>query len=512
MTNGQRIEPTEGARDERGMRSEDDMRDRRERRGPPEARGRRDDRDVRDVRDDRNPANKPSPPWLAIAIGAALLVVVAVAVWFFFFRDGGDAKKAERRGPPPATVAAAVAEQQTWRSQLTAIGTLQAVNGIDVTAEVAGKVSRIAFQAGQEVKKGALLIELQTDTERAGLRSLQARLDQAQTDEARARRLISRGAISQSQLENTVTEADSLKAQLAQQRSLVGKKTIRAPFAGKLGVRRISEGQLISPGTTIVALQSIAPILVNFTLPERAFSKVKPGQSIEIKVAAYADQTFSGKITAIDPSVAEQTRSFSVQASLPNKDKALRPGMFADLTLDLADERRVIAIPASAVTFNAYGEAVFFVRQPEPGRAGSGGSGNGEVGPGGSIGPGGSGAGGSGRGMSDRGDSRRGDSSRDDPASGESDRGEGPGRGESGGKGGGNGGGGSGVPRGPVLRAERAFIETGERRGLMIEVKKGVDAGDRVVTAGQLKIDDGFPIIVADEDALAGVRKRPLKP
>lgn len=397
----------------------------------------------------------------AIWIISGFVLVLAGYLFYDYFESSGDGQSGYRRGPPPVVVTAARAEQQFWRSQLTSVGTVQAIQGIDVTTEVAGKVVEIDFNAGAYVETSDILVKLDTSTEYAELRSLEAQLEKARSDEHRARQLVDRGFISEAALQQTTTDTKNLKAQVEEQRTRINKKTIRAPFAGKLGIRQISPGELISPGTSIVTLQSISPIFVNFTLPEHTFAKVYPEQTVEIQVAAYPAQIFTGKISAINPKVSEKTRNFTVQALLPNDEALLQPGMFADVTIDLGRQRPVIVIPVSSVTFNAYGESVFFVRQSAQ-QSGLSGTGTTTV---------------------------------PEPAGRNQslDSAHAP-------------------EHPPALIAERGFIKTGERRGLMVEVLKGVQAGDRIVTAGQIKIDEGASIIISDDDVLQAAKPRPEKP
>ncbi|SER81371.1 membrane fusion protein, multidrug efflux system [Nitrosomonas sp. Nm51] len=398
---------------------------------------------------------------IVIWVSSGFFLVLAGYFFYDYFATGDDGQSGNRRGTQPAVVTAATAEQQYWRSQLRSVGTVQAIQGIDVTTEVAGKVAEIDFNAGANVEKDDLLVKLDTSTEYAELRSLEAQLEKARSDEHRARQLVDRGFISEAALQQTTTDTKNLKAQVEEQRAHISKKTIRAPFAGKLGIRQISPGELISPGTPIVTLQSISPIFVNFTLPEHTFAKVYPGQTVEVLVAAYPTQIFKGKISAINPKVSEKTRNFAVQALLPNNETHLQPGMFADVTIDMGTQRPVVAIPASAVTFNAYGETVFFVRQSAQQTGLS------------SIGTAVAPA------SADRNQSQDSALAQKYPS---------------------------------ALIAERGFIKTGEKRGLMVEVVKGVGAGDRVVTAGQIKIDEGASIIISDDDVLRAAEPRPVKP
>ncbi|MGE0313763.1 MAG: efflux RND transporter periplasmic adaptor subunit [Lautropia sp.] len=400
---------------------------------------------------------------LAWVVGTASVLLLAGIAGLLAWRYFGDAAPAQEAssGRPPAVVAAATAQRETWRLEAGAVGTVRAYQGIAVTAETAGKVVEIAFDAGARVDAGDPLVSLDTGTERAALQALEARLAQARADLARYRRLIARGAVARAELEQAATQVRTLEAQAAQQRTQIDKKTIVAPFAGRLGIRRVSEGQLITPGTPIVDLQALKPALVDFTLPERRFSQVRTGQRVEVTVAAWPDRRFAGRITAIDPGVTASNRSLQVQATVANEAELLRPGMFADVVVDLGEAREVVAVPATAITFNAYGESVFVVGSPGDRANDAGATGAGANEP--------------------------------DPTE--------AGATEAGITGAGTGGAGDERPAPAVAR--RAFVETGERRGKMIEVLKGLDAGQRVVTAGQLKIDGGAPLLVSGEDALA---------
>ena len=390
-----------------------------------------------------------------VALGAAGLAALTWALWPVFTDgsagpgtsgegDGGAAGGAASGGgggPPPATVTATEAVRASWERELSAIGTVAAVQGIDVTADIPGKIVRIAFEPGTRVAAGAPLVELDTATERAALRGIEARLEQASADRGRLRTLREDDLIAEQRLERSSSDVAALRAEAEQQRTLIAKKRIRAPFAGELGTREVSLGELVSPGTPIVSLQSLAPIHVDFEVPERELARLEPGQDVRVDVDAYPERAFEGRIVTIDPRIESRTRSVTVVAELPNADRALRPGMFADVTVTLGGAREVVTVPARAIAYNAYGESVFFVR-PAPERDGAEGGGGRDGG-----GP----------------------------------EGEGP----------------------PPLVAERAFVRTGERRGTDIEVLEGVAPGERVVTAGQIKLDDGVPVAVSDEDVLA---------
>jgi membrane fusion protein (multidrug efflux system) len=356
------------------------------------------------------------------------------------------------------------------------------VQGIEVTSEVPGTVSRIGFEPGQHVERGALLIELDSSTERAQLRSIEAQLAQARTEAARTQRLLTRGAISEQDVEQASTAAASLRAQGAQQRAVIDKKRIDAPFTGELGIRRVDMGEYVQPGQPIVSLQQLQPMYVNFRIPEQQHGKVAKGQSVTISVEAFPGASFSGEVTAIDPMVDMSTRSFNVQATVPNDERKLQPGMFAAVTLDLPDEREVVVVPATAISFNAFGESVFLVRDAaeyrrERQRDARRGAGRGSLGQGDESG-------------SDGPDLGAQDANR--PRATQAD--------------------GDGESAPPQLVVQRVFVETGERRGLMIAIQSGVSAGDRVVTAGQMKLQEGRPVAISDSEALAGAVPVPTTP
>lgn len=413
-------------------------------------------------------------------------LIVALAVMaggaYFAYRaiwSGQDGEQKQSR--PPVTVAAAKAESETWRTRLTSVGSLKAVNGVDVTTEVPGIVSEISFESGQNVSRGDLLAQLIDETDRAQLASLQARLQQARSDLARNRRLVGRGAIARREVEQAETSVESLRAQTRERQEAIGKKRIEAPFDGELGIRRVDLGQYLSPGQAIVTLQSIAPIHVNFTLPEQHYGRTEAGLPLEVRVDAYPDRIFEGRINATSPDVDPETRNFSIQGILPNGDRLLRPGMFAEIAIVLPDRRDVVTLPATAISYNPYGDAVYVVADASAEDTGSAPrekSGQSRGGSDGGILAWFSGFLG--------GDER---SSASGPE-GESRQAEG----------------------GPPKVAKRVFVELGERRDTRIAISKGIEVGDLVVTAGQLKLDDGAPIVVSDDDVLEMAPAEPAGP
>lgn len=264
---------------------------------------------------------------------------------------------------PAVAVSSSVAERQHWSDIVEAVGTFVAVNGADVTTEVGGVVSAIRFESGQSVERGDVLLQLNASTEQATLRSLEASLKLATTQRDRFRELQGKRLVSRSELDERESEAERLEAEVNAQRTLIAKKTIRAPFSGRLGIRRVNLGQYLNPGDPIVSLQSLDPIYLDFTLPEQQTGLVMEGARVQARVDAMPGQTFEGQITAIEPLVDPATRNFKVQATFSNADGTLRPGSFAKVNFDQGSERSVVVIPQTAVSFNPYGNAVFVINK-----------------------------------------------------------------------------------------------------------------------------------------------------
>ncbi|WP_183814734.1 efflux RND transporter periplasmic adaptor subunit [Parvularcula dongshanensis] len=455
----------------------------------------------RDERASPEGARDRTPFWRrrGVLIGAALLLL-ALLVLFFLLR-GGDG--GEEQGQPPPTVSVEEARRVAWNDQLSAVGTLEAIQGVDVTTELGGTVEEISFENGTEVEEGELLVRLDTSTEQAALAALEAQRDQARLAYDRQQRLIERGATAEADVEAARATFEGLAAQAEQTRAAIDKKTIEAPFSGTLGIREVSLGQYVGAGTPVVTLQQIAPIYVNFELPEAAFGLVEGGVEVELQADSFPGRTFAGRITAVSPEIAEETRSVTVQATIPNEDQALRPGMFADVTVLLPGERQVVVVPQTAIARNAYGTAVYVVGPPDPeeqqrqrerGEAA-------EEEDGGFLG--GLLGGGNGEGQG-------GDASDEEP--GQARSGAGQRRGGNAADGQNARGGEGGAPAETGLVAKTVFVETGEQRGLDVEVTEGLQGGERVVTAGQLKLDDGVAVTIGDQDAGEGATERPAVP
>jgi membrane fusion protein (multidrug efflux system) len=244
---------------------------------------------------------------------------------------------------------------------MTQIGTMEAVHGVIVSADLPGTVARISFESGQSVHAGEVLIELDTRQERAQLAALEAQRDLARLNFKRSEQLAKQGVISRMDYDRSTAEQSQTEANVAEVRATIERKTIRAPFSGTLGIRKVNLGQYLAGGGPVVALQALDPIYVNFGVPQQDAGQIKTGRSLQITTQELAGHVFSGRVTAIDALVDETTRNVQVQATLSNPGGKLRPGMFVQVDLSLGAGRSVIAVPASAISYAPYGDSVFVV-------------------------------------------------------------------------------------------------------------------------------------------------------
>jgi membrane fusion protein (multidrug efflux system) len=265
--------------------------------------------------------------------------------------------------PPPEPVTTAVARKEAWESLLTAVGSLEAVQGVIVTAELSGKVERIGFEPGTKVKTGELLVQQDISAENAQLRAAEANLTLAKIDLERKSKLLTQKTISRSEYDNAEAVFKEAAAQADTIRAAVKKKTIRAPFDGRLGIRLVNMGQVLKEGDPIVSLQSIDPIFVNFSLPQQQLAQVTSGLTVQVTTDALPGQVVDGKITAINPQVDTATRNIQMQATVANPEERLRPGMFVNVAVVLPARKDVLAIPATAVLYAPYSDSVFVVEE-----------------------------------------------------------------------------------------------------------------------------------------------------
>lgn len=266
---------------------------------------------------------------------------------------------------PPQTVSAMKAAYQTWQPNMQAAGSLRAVNGVDVTTEVAGLVHTIPFKPGADVQAGDVLVELNSDADVAQLHALQATANLAETTYKRDKAQYAIKAISKAVLDADEADLKNKQAQVEQQQAMLEKKTIRAPFDGRLGVSAVNIGQYVNPGDKIVTLQSLSPIYVDFYLPQQALVHLAKGQSVTLTTDAYPDRTFTGEITTIDPKVDIATRNIQIEAVLSNDDNTLLPGMFGTVETQINEPQQYITVPQTAVSFNPYGEVAFVIHESD---------------------------------------------------------------------------------------------------------------------------------------------------
>src|SRR5579883_237965 len=353
-----------------------------------------------------------------------IVMLVAVAVVFggiFGFISFGHYmrdKFMHAMGVPPQTVSTMRADTQDWQPKLIAVGSLRAVNGTNLSPQVAGTVSAIHFESGADVKAGTLLIELAQSDDLGKLRSLQATAALDRITLERDQKQLQVHAVSQQVVDTDEQNLKNAQGQVDQQQATLDYKNIRAPFDGRIGVRQVDLGQYLAPGTTIATLQSLDPIYVDFYLPQQALSQLKVGLPVTVSVDAYPDRSFDGEITAINPLVDSSTRNIQIRATLKNPDHLLLPGMYGKVEITTGQAQRYVTLPTTAVAFNSFGDTVFVVDD---------------------------------KGKDDKGN--------------------------------------------PKLVARQIVVTTGMTRGDQVAVLSGVKQGDIVVTAGQMKLRNGVPVV-----------------
>jgi membrane fusion protein (multidrug efflux system) len=297
--------------------------------------------------------------WLIMGGSVLALVVVAGGLWGYNLSKKIAGFKAA--GVPKMAVTTMQAQPQLWRERLQAVGSVRAVRGANLAPEVAGTVDVIHFESGVDVKAGATLLELRAADERAKLESLVAAAELAGSVYQRNLAQFEAKAISRAQLDADAATLKGAKAQVAQQQALLDKKIIRAPFAGRLGIREVDEGQYIAAGTKVVTLQALDPIHVDFAMPQQSLATLRTGQGVSVKADVFPDQVFEGRITAIDPAVNADTRNVQVRATLKNPERRLLPGMFARVDIEVGKPQEYLTLPQTAITYNPYGEFVYVV-------------------------------------------------------------------------------------------------------------------------------------------------------
>jgi multidrug efflux system membrane fusion protein len=298
-----------------------------------------------------------------IIVGLLLALLVGGLVWFNYFRGQMIAQFFANNRPPPSSVSIAEAKSEVIPNLLTAVGGLAAVHQVDVTSDVSGRITDIMFTPGATVKAGNPLVQLFDAPDQADLANFKAQATVAQLSLDRAKQLASRQFGPQATVDSAQAAYDQANAGIAKSEAIISQKLVRAPFDGELGVRHVEVGQFLTAGTQIVTLTDLSTLYANLTVTEKDSAALKVGQTVRILVDAYPGRTFEGKITAIEPQIATDTRNIRVQATLDNPDHILKPGMFATTTVVLPDKPAVVTVPETAVDYTLYGDSVFLITE-----------------------------------------------------------------------------------------------------------------------------------------------------
>jgi membrane fusion protein, multidrug efflux system len=294
-----------------------------------------------------------------------MLVAVAVVFGGIFGFQAFKAVMIKRfmssMSQPPQTVTASKANFSEWQPKIEAVGSLRAVNGADLSLEVSGVVDSISFNSGDDVEEGKLLLKLRAGDDEAKLESLQATAELNEITNERDQKQFKLQAVSQATLDTDAANLKNAQAQVAQQQAILDKKFLRAPFAGHLGIRAVDLGQYLGAGTAIVTLQALDPIFLDFFVPQQSVDQVRLGQTVQVKIDAFKDQTFPGEISAINPRVDSNSRNVQIRATLKNADHRLLPGMYATVDIATGAPLNYITLPQTAITFSPYGDTVYVV-------------------------------------------------------------------------------------------------------------------------------------------------------
>jgi membrane fusion protein (multidrug efflux system) len=299
---------------------------------------------------------------MLIVVGVVTIVLGALSGLQYFGGQMGR-KMMAAAASAPQTISTVQAAASEWQSSIQATGTFRAVRGADLSAQAAGIVDEITFDSGNEVPAGKILVRLKPNDDYAKLAELKAAAELAAQTLKRDQEQFAAQAISQANIDTDESSLKSARAQVAAQQALIEEKIVRAPFAGRLGIRQVDLGQYLAAGTTVVTLQALDPILIDFYVPQQALAKLKPGFSVSAMVDAFPGQTFSGKVESINSKVDPSSRNVQVRASIRNADKRLIPGMFATVKIADGESKSRITLPETAITYNPYGNMVFIVEQ-----------------------------------------------------------------------------------------------------------------------------------------------------
>ncbi len=292
-----------------------------------------------------------------------LLIVVGILAGIKTLQIRAMIAQGKKFVPPPEIVTSAAVTADSWETLLFSVGSLEAVQGVTVTAEMTGKVVEIAFTAGARVESGDLLVQQDISAEKAQLRSAESASELARIEFTRTKKLLANKVISQSDFDSAQAQLTQASAQADNIRAVIAKKTIRAPFAGRLGLRQINLGQVIKDGQAIVTLQSMHPIFVNFLLPQQQLAQIHTGLTVRVSSDAFPGKVITCPITAISPEVDAATRNIRVQATLANEEELFRAGMYVNVAVVLPAKEKVLVIPATAVLYAPYSDSVFVIEE-----------------------------------------------------------------------------------------------------------------------------------------------------
>ena len=355
---------------------------------------------------------------LVILILAVVLVMGGIFAWQLFMGKMTQ-KYMGAMATAPQTVSTTIAAASSWQSRTQALGTLRAVRGADLAAQASGVVDKIHIESGAEVAAGTVLLALKPNDDPAKLAQLQAQAELASITLKRDQEQLEAQAVSQATVDTDASNLKAARAQVAAQQALIEEKVVRAPFAGRLGIRLVDEGQYLSAGTAVVTLQALDPIFIDFYVPQQALARLKVKQAVDAAVDAYPGVVFTGSIASVNSKVDAASRNVQVRASFANPDRRLVPGMYANVNIDNGDPSTLVTVPQSAITHNPYGDTVYLVQK-----------------------------------------------------SGTDDKGN------------------------PKLTVAQRFVKIGDTRGDQVAVKSGLAVGDEVVTAGQMKLRNGSPVVI----------------
>jgi membrane fusion protein, multidrug efflux system len=304
---------------------------------------------------------KSKKQWAVFAVG--LFAVLGILVGVKAGQILTMVKAGESFVPPPEAVTSAKVEAAEWEATRSAVGSLVAVQGVVLAAELPGTVREIAYESGSFVRRGAILVRLDISAEEAQLAAAVADASLARVNLERARKLRQGDAIAQAELDAARARADQADATVRNLRATIAKKTIRAPFDGRIAIRQVELGQVVSPGTAIASLQSVSPIHADFWLPQQALAELRRGQRTRLRTDTFPEARWEGEVTTVNPEVDAATRNVRVRATFENPDGRLRPGMFANVEVLSAEKRSVLTVPATAVMFAPYGDSVFAIEE-----------------------------------------------------------------------------------------------------------------------------------------------------